>query len=277
MGKRSNNFERRKDDLYQTPLKAVAPVIPFLRRDGIETFAEPCAGDGDLIRHLESFGFRCVYSGDISTGQDAFACDHFDASIVTNPPHTRKIMHEMIGHFLATRLPFWLLIDLDWVSNLHAVPHLVHCSDVVIIGRVKWFPDSENGGKENYAWYRLATDHRGATAIHNNRGGQAPRICVDDEIGKLQRSLNAAVRNINKTDYRELDYQTAFVNLIDALRVYLRCDEVLEQEWLREWSITREQYDAAMAETAPLAAWLKKAEGLDINLSLCGILKGDAA
>ena len=71
MGKRSNNFERRKDDLYQTPLKAVAPVIPFLRRDGIETFAEPCAGDGDLIRHLESFGFRCVYSGDISTGQDA--------------------------------------------------------------------------------------------------------------------------------------------------------------------------------------------------------------
>ena len=61
MGKRSS-FERREADFYPTPAKAVLPLVPFLR--GIRTFAEPCAGEGDLVRHLESFGLRCVYAGD---------------------------------------------------------------------------------------------------------------------------------------------------------------------------------------------------------------------
>jgi hypothetical protein len=180
MGKRSN-FERRKDDLYQTPLAAVVPLIKYLKRDGIEAFAEPCAGDGDLIRHLHLFGLRCEYSGDVNSGQDVFARKHFGATIITNPPHTREIMHQMIEHFLNTGSPFWLLIDLDWVSNLHAVPHLTHCSDVVIIGRVKWFPDSEDGGKENYAWYGFDPNHQGATAIHNDRSRQAPNRRVRAE------------------------------------------------------------------------------------------------
>ena len=63
MGKRSN-FERRPADFYPTPKAAVAPLIPYLRNSGIRTFAEPCVGDGDLLRHLESFGLRCVYAGD---------------------------------------------------------------------------------------------------------------------------------------------------------------------------------------------------------------------
>jgi hypothetical protein len=48
----------------------VLPLISWLR--GVRTFAEPCCGDGALVRHLESFGLRCAYAGDIATGQDAF-------------------------------------------------------------------------------------------------------------------------------------------------------------------------------------------------------------
>jgi hypothetical protein len=59
MGKRSS-FERREADFYPTPLDAVVPLIPYLR--SVKTFAEPCAGNGDLVRHLESFGLACVYS-----------------------------------------------------------------------------------------------------------------------------------------------------------------------------------------------------------------------
>src|SRR3982751_278794 len=70
MVKRSN-FERREADFYPTPRAAVLPLIPYLR--GIRTFAEPCCGDGALVRHLESFGLRCVYAGDIRSGQDALA------------------------------------------------------------------------------------------------------------------------------------------------------------------------------------------------------------
>ena len=89
VGKRSS-FERREADFYPTPRAAVLPLIPYLR-PGIKTFAEPCAGDGDLVRHLESFGLRCVYAGDIRTGQDALALDHYGATdaIITNPPYTR--------------------------------------------------------------------------------------------------------------------------------------------------------------------------------------------
>ena len=69
MGKRSN-FERREADFYPTPRAAVVPLIPYLLGSGIRTFAEPCAGDGALVRHFKSFGLRCVYAGDIRSGQE---------------------------------------------------------------------------------------------------------------------------------------------------------------------------------------------------------------
>src|SRR6516165_3266477 len=98
MGKRSN-FERRENDFYPTPRAAVTPLIPHLGR--IRTFAEPCAGEGDLVRHLEFAGLRCVYQGDIRTGQDALASNSYGTidAIITNPPYTRKLMHQMILHF----------------------------------------------------------------------------------------------------------------------------------------------------------------------------------
>ena len=51
----------------------------------IPTFAasapspEPSTGDGALVRHLEGFGVRCVYAGDIRDGQDALL-DYFGAA-----------------------------------------------------------------------------------------------------------------------------------------------------------------------------------------------------
>jgi hypothetical protein len=173
MGKRSD-FERIPRDLYPTPAKAVQPLIPYLRAAGVRSFAEPCCGNGDLVQHLEGYGLTCAYRGDIATGQDALASDHYgDIDVViTNPPHRREVMHPMIAHFQRIAPMVWLLIDLDWVATLQAVPFLPRCSDVVIIGRVKWFPDSEHGSKDNFGWFRFAADHRGVTAIHNTRSKQ---------------------------------------------------------------------------------------------------------
>src|SRR4051812_15563329 len=99
MGKRSQ-FERRERDFYPTPFKAVPPLIPHLR--GIRTFAEPCAGDGALVRHLESFGLHCGYAGDIADGQDALTRDSYGDTdaIITNPPYARELMHKLIAHFM---------------------------------------------------------------------------------------------------------------------------------------------------------------------------------
>jgi hypothetical protein len=151
MGKRSN-FDRREADFYPTPRAAVVPLIPYLRGSGIRTFAEPCAGDGALVRHLESFGLRCVYAGDISSGQDALALDHYGAAdaIIANPPYTRELMHRLIAHFQRI-LPTWLLLDSDWACTRQAAPFLPCCSDIVAIGRVKWIEGSKHTGKDNHA------------------------------------------------------------------------------------------------------------------------------
>jgi hypothetical protein len=154
MGKRSSNFERRENDFYPTPRPAVGPLIPYQRN--VRTFAEPCCGDGALVSHLESFGLRCVYAGDICNGQDALAVAFYggaDATI-TNPPHTRRVMHRLIAHF-SRIAPAWLLVDSDWAHTQQAAPLLPACSDIVAIGRVKWISGSEHNGKENYAWYRF--------------------------------------------------------------------------------------------------------------------------
>jgi hypothetical protein len=184
MGKRST-FERRDADFYPTPLAAVVPLIPHLR--GIRTFAEPCCGDGDLVRHLETLGLRCVWQGDIRADQDALAFDSYGSAdaIVTNPPYTRDLMHRLIAHFQRIA-PTWLLLESDWAQTKQASPFIASCSDIVAIGRVKWIEGSKYTGKDNYAWYQFGAGHTMGPVFHGRDLGHtipAPRrVC--DECGK---------------------------------------------------------------------------------------------
>jgi hypothetical protein len=187
MGKRSN-FDRREADFYPTPRAAVVPLIPYLRGSGIRTFAEPCAGDGALVRHLESFGLRCVYAGDISSGQDALALDHYGAAdaIIANPPYTRELMHRLIAHFQRI-LPTWLLLDSDWACTRQAAPFLPCCSDIVAIGRVKWIEGSKHTGKDNHAWCRFDIRHKRGPVFHGrDQSDMIPsrRARVCEQCGK---------------------------------------------------------------------------------------------
>jgi hypothetical protein len=168
MGKRSK-FQRREDDFYPTPRKAVLPLIPYL--GAIRTFAEPCCGDGDLIRHLESFDLRCVWQGDIRTGQNAFDFDHYGGAdaIITNPPFLRSVLNRMIPHF-SRIAPTWTLLAIDWASTYDAAPILPSCSDIIPIGRVKWIEDTEHASMENFGWLRFDVNHVSGPVFH--RRGQ---------------------------------------------------------------------------------------------------------
>jgi len=171
MGKRSD-YERRERDFYPTPFKAVPPLVPHLR--GIRTFAEPCAGDGSLVRHLESFGLRCVYRGDIATGQDALALDQYGGAQVgiTNPLYIKPLMHNLIRHFTRI-LPTWLLLEMDWASTKQAAPFIPSCSDIVSIGRLRWVEGTKHDGKQNFAWYRFDARHLAGPIFHA-RGAAPP-------------------------------------------------------------------------------------------------------
>jgi hypothetical protein len=164
MGKRSNK-KRRKLDFYPTPFKAVPMLIPHL--NGVRSFGEPCCGDGRLVRHLESFGLICVYAGDIAAGQDALARDDYGAidAIVTNPPFTHEVLAKLLPHFMRIA-PAWLLLPMDFASNVRDAPYLAACTDVVPFGRVQWIDGTEDTSKDNFGWFRFQLGHRNGPVIH---------------------------------------------------------------------------------------------------------------
>lgn len=147
-------------DAYQTiDSKAVDILLPHLV--GVSTFAEPCAGEGYLVRQLTAKGFSVVYQGDLADGQDALEANYSGAdTIITNPPWTREILHAMILWFQSQK-PTWLLFDADWAHTKQAAPYLDQCSHIVSVGRLKWIPDSKSCGKDNCAWYRFHNQHTG--------------------------------------------------------------------------------------------------------------------
>ena len=170
MGKRSS-FARRPMDAYQTPWEAVMPLNPFLA--DVKTFAEPCAGEGQLVRHLEQLGLTCTYSGDLARGQDALFLNEADVAgadaIITNPPWTRELLHPLITRFEQLR-PTWLLLDADWAHLVVAGAYMRRCSAIVSVGRVKWMPDSPSTGKDNAAWYRFDGKHKTGPKFYGREG-----------------------------------------------------------------------------------------------------------
>jgi hypothetical protein len=62
--------------------------------------------------------------------------------------------------------PTWLLLEADFKHNLNAAPYIPMCSDVVSIGRIRWFDDTEHEGKTNYAWYRFHAQHTRGPVFH---------------------------------------------------------------------------------------------------------------
>jgi hypothetical protein len=159
MGKRSK-FERNERDYYPTPLSAVFPLLPYVQ--GAE-FIEPCAGDGRLVRHLESHGLTCVGAYDIEPQssdvrrEDVFNIKATPQCFITNPPWDRDILHPLIDH-LRSQAPTWLLFDADWAYTGQASELMEYCRMMVAVGRVKWIEGSKNTGKDNCAWYLFGKD-----------------------------------------------------------------------------------------------------------------------
>lgn len=160
MGKRSN-FERVERDFYPTPIQAVIPLMPHLPKTF--TFAEPCAGDGRLARHLDDLtDSNCIATllSDIEPRDGGI--EKHDALtvkvptntdfIITNPPWDRKLLHPLIDNF-ATQKPTWLLFDANWMFTKQAKDYLFWCEKIVTIGRVNWIEGTKQSGKDDSCWY----------------------------------------------------------------------------------------------------------------------------
>lgn len=165
MGKRSN-FKRMPRDLYRTfDPRALAALAPHLA-PGTE-FVEPCAGAFDLAAQLIAAGHWCMDASDIKPltpgirRANALKMKPQPYAIITNPPWTRKLLHEMILHFITVAPEAWLLFDASWFHTDQAIGYLRYCSDVVTVGRLLWIPGTTMRGKDDVAWYRFSRDATG--------------------------------------------------------------------------------------------------------------------
>ncbi|MBO9424666.1 class I SAM-dependent methyltransferase [Labrenzia sp. R4_1] len=177
MGKRSN-FKRVPKDLYRTiDVRGGAAVLPFLRRDRIRTFVEPCWGWGDLTGQITRGGIRCVGRYDIDPkmtrkvdpelpggqghviARDARQLTLADLNgadaIITNPPWARDLLHPMILRF-AQLAPTWLLFDAAWKQTGQAARLMRICTDFVPCPRLKWIPHTRDSAMDDCGWYRFS-------------------------------------------------------------------------------------------------------------------------
>ena len=174
MGKRSN-MERKALDFYPTPNAALLPLLDYL--DPFKVYHEPCAGDGSLINHLEHHNLSVTGRGDINPKRGDIKCEDaielkycFGDVFITNPPYQWSLLSPIMLN-LYNISPTWLLLPADMMHNKRMGEHIEKCKIIVSVGRVKWIPDSPQGGMENSAWYLFDARHNGSTDFYGR--GQA--------------------------------------------------------------------------------------------------------
>lgn len=169
MSKRGEAFERSPRDLYETvDPRAVAALLPYV--DKSMPFVEPCAGAGALTDQLLAAGMACAGELDIQPLRPHIAMLDARAvrlnageQVITNPPFTRKLMHEIMLH-CARQVPSWFLVEADWLFTQQATPILTkHGAQAVAIGRLKWFREDDprqkgNDPMDNMAWLQLVPE-----------------------------------------------------------------------------------------------------------------------
>jgi len=164
-------------DFYATiDPDAVAPLLPFIKG---KTYAEPCAGKGDLV-DLIGDNAECVWASDIHNNTDSL--DSYDASdmwldvfyeadlIITNPPFSKSLLLPIIDHLVQSGKPVWLLLPADIIHNLYMAPYMQNCNRIVSVGRLCWFLDETTGkkvkGVDNYVWLEMVS-YKTLTTFHS--------------------------------------------------------------------------------------------------------------
>ena len=164
-----NKHPKQPRDFYPTPLASVLPLVPHLKAARVREFCEPCCGEGDLIRHLEAHGLRCVYAGDIATGQDALGVEQFAAPVITNTPFSRgstPLLLALIRHFTDRAPCAWLLLPVDQINTDYMKPFLPLCSHIVVAGRDQWLQNGGTGSTD-LGWYRFDRSHASGPIFHH--------------------------------------------------------------------------------------------------------------
>ena len=167
---------RKRNFFYPTiDPRCVAPLLAHVPAG--TRFAEPGAGAGDLIHLLEAAGLVCEWGLELEPQSEGLANRwpigignalsltvrdlHGATLFISNLPWERSWLHPLIWH-LAAIAPLWSLHDASWAYTQQAAPFRPILTDVVAVGRLKWFEGSKYDPADDCAWYRFdATPREG--------------------------------------------------------------------------------------------------------------------
>lgn len=191
MSQRASGYERRENDLYETPAWVVHVLLDDLRRHMLWHFRgrvwEPACGGGAMVRALEAGGCDVV-------GTDA----HFGywpmdflqtpvapagtTSIVTNPPfgQAEEFIDMSLVHARDCDKPFLVAMllraDFDHASTRHYLfgRCRMFARKLALTRRIVWFVDPTTGKSKaspsyNHAWFIWRNDFGGLPTIGYQR------------------------------------------------------------------------------------------------------------
>lgn len=162
-------------DFWPTPYEAVEPLLRVLPEKTY--FYEPCAGDGTLVRHLESAGHVCRSAFDIEPrgeevlGADASKVFSPNTLAITNPPYSQAAFEPIMRFWLEKRAEAWLLVPTDWIANLWTQPLMKRVSKILPVGRVSWLGNGV-GGYENVMWVYVSDRDQNYLIQRTDRKGK---------------------------------------------------------------------------------------------------------
>jgi hypothetical protein len=138
-------------DIFQTPIGAVDPILPFLRKDW--RIWECSSGHGNIAKYLRSMGFE-VMESDLSQGKNflTYQPDSFDC-IITNPPYSIKDDFLRRAYYL--KKPFAFLLPITALEGkARQVLYREYGLEVIFMdGRINFETPS---GKGSGAWFATA-------------------------------------------------------------------------------------------------------------------------
>ena len=175
MSKRTPGLPQRPRGFWPTPIDAVRPLIRFLPAEA--DWIEPCAGAGDLIRHLSQLwpagrlrgAYDLVPQAEGIEEADALSLDLRPDLFITNPPWPvggkRGDPALSIIKHLAWLAPTWVLLPWDFAANVYHAEVSRFCVQIVPIGRVSWLGNGQ-GGMDNACWAEFDAAYSDRTVLH---------------------------------------------------------------------------------------------------------------
>lgn len=172
-----DSLEREKDDFYPTPPE---PTRAFLHAEigrlrDFSTVWEPAAGDGAMVREMESVGLAVFSSDLVDRGCDAEIRSFYEyqiapaAAIVTNPPFAecnkdpgwvRHAVERLGVEYMA------LLLPVNWVGASGRAALWAQFAPARIY-IMRWRIDFTGQGAPPMlnAWFVWDKEHRGETVL----------------------------------------------------------------------------------------------------------------